>query len=239
MKKGRIKRWLGRSILLIFILWLFYLIGYRYIYLNLPSKVSRELQEKITEAVGKGYKLRYPGPEESGIDSVRIEVDTEMYKDEKLFENCDELKDVIYDFVKENPQNFELCPVADREREEKWGFIVYFEDWGSPYLDDSSNIVFWLSNYLQQEDKYDESFSFLGAATYGVGGYGFQLSNFKYVNGIKELSLTEIDIDNAEALGEMESLKYFYWLGDIEDGERLKEAAKKYGVKFIQKERYY
>lgn len=232
MKKEKIKKWLVRSILLVFVLWLLYLIGYKYIYLNFPSKISQELQKVITETAGKGYKVWYPGPEETNIESIYIDVDLDLLEDKSLFETCDKINAVIYDFVKAHPQNFELYPPIDRERKAELGFEVNYTDCKEKYLYGGTCVVFWFSNYLASKDKYDDGFSYMGAATRGVGGYGFQLSDFKSISGLKELLLSEIDVDDPEVLGELEELEYFYWCGDTKDGERLKEAAKKYGIEF-------
>lgn len=237
MEKEKIKRWLGRGIFLLFVLWLFYLFAYKYIYRNLPSNVSLELQKIITETAGKGFEVWLPGPEETNIDSIYIDVDSDLLEDKRLFQICDRINHVIYDYVKAHPQNFELYPVIEKEHEDEWGFQVNFTDCGGDRLYGGTSVVFWFSNYLKSKNKYDEEFGFMGAATYGVGSYGFQLSDLKAIKGVKELFLAEIDVDDPEVLGEMENLEYLKWGRDSgyegeRESQRLEEAADKYGIKF-------
>lgn len=237
MEKGKIKRWLGRGVFLLFVLWLLYLFAYKYIYQNLPSNVSLELQKIITETAGRGFEVWLPGPEETNIDGIYIDVDSDLFEDERIFETCNRIKDVVYDYVKTHPENFELYPFIDREKQSVLGLTISFADFGGHHLCCGTNVVFQFSNYLENKDRYDEGFCSMRASSLGIGGYGYQLSDLKAIKGVKELFLSEINIDDPEVLGEMENLEYLKWEEEPgfvreRESQMLEEAADKYGIKF-------
>ena len=71
-------------------------IFYYRIYLNIPSAAAKGLQKKITEEMGEGFKLTNPTHKNTEISYIEVDIDSELYMDEKIFSDCSRLKDIIY-----------------------------------------------------------------------------------------------------------------------------------------------
>ncbi len=212
-------------------------IFYYRIYLNIPSAAARGLQKRITEEMGEGFKLTNPTHENTEITSITVDIDSELYMDEKIFSDCSRLKDIIYDYAREHPDNFSLIPARDRDVDEHTigvkGFYVDFTDVNGGKLYRGSYCVFAFSNYLDTENSYDSRLSRMSVKALGMEHYGYRLSDFVKFDGIKELYCgDEIEIDDPEALGKMKELKLFDWEGKPEIEEKLEKAADKYGIWF-------
>ena len=212
-------------------------IFYYRIYLNIPSAAAKGLQKKITEEMGEGFKLTNPTHENTEISYIEVDIDSELYMDEKIFSDCSRLKDIIYDYAREHPDNFSLIPASDQDIDENMfsakGIHVNFTDASVGKSYGGSRIVFEFTNYLDTENRYDNSLSHMRVIARGMEHYGYRLSDFVEFNGIKELYCgDEIEIDDPEALGEMKELKLFDWEGNPEVEEKLEKAADKYGIWF-------
>lgn len=202
-------------------------IFYYRIYLNIPSAAAKGLQKKITEEMGEGFKLTNPTHKNTEIS----------YIDEKIFSDCSRLKDIIYDYAREHPENFSLIPVRDQDINERTynakGFHVDFTDENGGKLYGGSHIVFEFTNYLDTENRYDNRLSHMRVSGLGIEHYGYRLSGLVKFDGIKELYCgDEIEMDDPEILGEMKELKLFDWEGNPEVEEKLEKAADKYGIWF-------
>ena len=57
--------------------------------------------KKITEEMGEGFKLTNPTHENTEISYIEVDIDSELYMDEKIFSDCSRLKDIIYDYATE------------------------------------------------------------------------------------------------------------------------------------------
>ncbi|MCI8363808.1 MAG: hypothetical protein HFG34_02505 [Eubacterium sp.] len=209
-------------------------IFYYRIYLNIPSAAAKGLQKRITEEMGEGFKLTNPTHENTEISYITVDIDSELYMDEKIFSDCSRLKDIIYDYAREHPDNFSLIPASDQDIDEHTfcakGIHVNFTG-GKLYRE--NRIVFEFTNYLDTENRYDNRLSHMRVSGRGMEHYGYRLSDFVKFDGIKELYCDdEIEIDNPEALGEMKELNLFDWEGDPEIEEKLMKAADKYGIWF-------
>ena len=212
-------------------------IFYYRIYLNIPSAAAKGLQKKITEEMGEGFKLTNPTHENTEITSITVDIDSELYMDEKIFSDCSRLKDIIYDYAREHPENFSLIPARDRDIDEHTfsakGIHVNFTDENGGKLYGGSRNVFEFTNYIYTENRYDSRLSRMSVNSIGMEHYGYRLSDFVKFDGIKELSCCdEIEIDDPEALGKMKELKLFDWEGKPEVEEKLEKAADKYGIWF-------
>ena len=212
-------------------------IFYYRIYLNIPSAAAKGLQKRITEEMGEGFKLTNPTYENTEISYIEVDIDNELYMDEKIFSDCSRLKDIIYDYAREHPDNFSLIPARDQDVDEYTigvkGFHVDFTDVNGGKLYCGSNSVFAFSNYLYTENRYDSRLSRMSVNSIGMEHYGYRLSDFVKFDGIKELSCCdEIEMDDPEALGEMKELKLFDWDGNPEVEEKMEKAADKYGIWF-------
>ena len=212
-------------------------IFYYRIYLNIPSAAAKGLQKKITEEMGEGFKLTNPTHENTEITSITVDIDSELYMDEKIFSDCSRLKDIIYDYAREHPENFSLIPASDQDIDEHTynakGIHVNFTDENGGKLYGGSHIVFEFTNYLDTENRYDNRLSHMRVIALGIEHYGYRLSDFVKFDGIKELYCgDEIEIDDPEALGKMKELKLFDWEGKPEIEEKLEKAADKYGIWF-------
>ena len=215
---------------------LFQIFYYR-IYLNIPSAAAKGLQKRITEEMGEGFKLTNPTHENTEITSITVDIDSELYMDEKIFSDCSRLKDIIYDYAREHPDNFSLIPASDQDIDENMfsakGIHVNFTDENGGKLYRGSHIVFEFTNYLDTENRYDNRLSHMRVIALGMEHYGYRLSDFVKFDGIKELYCSdEIEIDDPEALGKMKELKLFDWEGNPEVEEKLEKAADKYGIWF-------
>ncbi len=237
-KTANRKNRLVTVIMMVLVCVLLYFIGYRYVYLNRPSEISKELQKKITEEMGKGYKLTYPIQEDTHIDCVYIDVKSDLYEDKNIFRNCNKLKELVYQFIKDHPYNFDLVPLKDKEVDQYTsnakGFELRIEDTKGGKLYGGGNSVFVFKNCLAEDDRYVDGFYYLGAGAKGLAFYGYKLSDFTEIKGIQELSLDEVEIDNPDALADMKELECVYWTGHSSEGEPLHAAAKKHRVKFVQ-----
>lgn len=206
---------------------------YNQIYLNLPSKISKEMRRLIKEEMGDGYKLIEPCHEETKINAVTVSIENKHFQNKDIFSKISRLKDKIYNFMKEHPQNFSLQPENDEKisnsTQNARGFKLYFEDpSGLPY--GGTDVVFCFSNYLDLTKTYDDGFSHMYTGGRRMKRYGFKLSDFRDIRGIKEMFLDELEIDDPDVLGEMDQLKYIYWTGNTASGKELKKAADKYGI---------
>ena len=212
-------------------------IFYYRIYLNIPSAAAKGLQKKITEEMGEGFKLTNPTHENTEISYITVDIDSELYMDEKIFSDCNRLKDIIYDHAREHPDNFSLIPGSDQDIDEHTycakGIHVNFTDASVGKSYGGSRIVFEFTNYLDTENRYDNSLSHMRVIARGMEHYGYRLSDFVKFDGIKELYCgDEIEMDDPEALGKMKELKLFDWEGNPEVEEKLEKAADKYGIWF-------
>ena len=212
-------------------------IFYYRIYLNIPSAAAKGLQKKITEEMGEGFKLTNPTHENTEISYIDVDIDSELYMDEEIFSDCSRLKDIIYDYAREHPENFSLIPASDQDIDEHTynakGIHVNFTDENGGKLYRGSHIVFEFTNYLDTENRYDNRLSHMRVIALGMEHYGYRLSDFVKFDGIKELYCgDEIEIDDPEALGKMKELKLFDWEGNPEIEEKLEKAADKYGIWF-------
>lgn len=212
-------------------------IFYYRIYLNIPSAAARGLQKKITEEMGEGFKLTDPTHENTEISYIEVDIDSELYMDEKIFSDCSRLKDIIYDYAREHPDNFSLIPASDQDIDEHTfsakGIHVNFTDESGGKLCGRSRIVFAFTNYLDTENRYDNRLSHMRVIGRGMEleHYGYRLSDLVKFDGIKELYCgDEIEMDDPEILGEMKELQFFDWDGAPETGEELRKAADKYGI---------
>ena len=212
-------------------------IFYYRIYLNIPSPAARGLQKKITEEMGEGFKLTNPTYENTEISYIEVDIDNELYMEEKIFSDCNRLKDIIYDYAREHPDNFSLIPSSDQDIDENTfsakGIHVNFTDENGGKLYRGNRNVFEFTNYLDTENRYDNRLSHMRVIALGMEHYGYRLSDFVKFDGIKELYCgDEIEMDDPEALGEMKELQFFDWEGDPETEEKLMKAADKYGIWF-------
>ncbi len=212
-------------------------IFYYRIYLNIPSAAAKGLQKKITEEMGEGFKLTNPIHENTEISYIKVDIDSELYMDEKIFSDCSRLKDIIYDYAREHPDNFSLIPASDQDIDENTfsakGIHVNFTDESGGKLYGGSRNVFEFTNYLDTENRYDNRLSHMRVIALGMEHYGYRLSDFVKFDGIKELYCGDgIEMDDPEALGKMKKLKLFDWEGDPETEKKLMKAADKYGIWF-------
>lgn len=206
------KKTILRTILIMFLGYIVYIAGYQFIYLSMPSRISKELQGKITETAGKGYELIYPAHEDSHINYVEIGVAPELFQNKKVLAGCNQLKDVVYEFAAEYPDNFELFPASAKEINENIsgarGFEINFVMSGEEEIQGRSNGGFLFSNFLDYyyHGRYSDKMNYMCVGGPAIEG-NFLLSDLLTIEGIEELEVSEaVMIDDPEVLGKMKSL---------------------------------
>ena len=98
----------------------------------------------------EGFKLTNPTHENTEISYIKVDIHSELYMDEKIFSDCSRLKDIIYDYAREHPDNFSLIPASDQDIDENMfsakGIHVNFTDASVGKSYGGSRIVFEFTN---------------------------------------------------------------------------------------------
>ena len=196
-----------------------------------PNPVIVELQKQITEQVGPEFQISeeyYEGREP--LDSLIIQGDDEQFKDSKIFIKVNKIREIVYDYVNDNKNDFELA----MNRPSTNGFLLYIGD----TIDYN---IFTFTNYIENEEIFSDKWVSLRCYARDTRSelrfYGYKCSQLKVLKNVKELQAYYFEIDNVKVLGEIEGLEYFFanieGAKNEEDYEDLKNAVEMQGIQFV------
>ena len=196
------------------------------------NPVIVELQNKINEEVGEGFKIRSGSfYNTEPLTSMEIEAQDEQFRNAAVYENVNKIQNIVYQYAREYPNEFDMNAVhmyGDK------GFQLYIDN-----VDEISGreTIFFFSNYIEERQKYsNDTVSMLVSAKDWYdhddgGGYKYKLSGLSVFDNVEELSVAYFRIDDVDVLGKMKKLKYIL-VSDLFENEleKLEKSADKYGI---------
>ena len=194
-----------------------------------------ELQQIVAEQYGTDFSVKINYSKYEKISVIEIEASDEIYLRSDVFSKVDKLQKVIYEYVKQNQEQFcdvdSISPEYNSQLQEKEGLELRFEN--SDYSNSSGlSNVFCFYNRLDYKNENAEGFNCLWISEIACRSDSHYsniktsvLVNFSDINYLQCWNIFVNDLSFIESMKNLKEISVDKY------NEEIKKAAKEAGIK--------